>query len=383
MKKISVLLCAAVFAAGAQKQESRLDPVERLLEELTNAHGPSGFEGPVRQIVRRELAPVSDKIETGGLGSVIARLDGRADGPRIMMAAHMDEVGMMVKYITDDGFVKFQTLGGILDLALVNQRYIILTRKGVVQGITGLKTPHVMSGEERSRIPGKDRIFIDVGAGNRKDAEERLGIRPGDPIAPDSQFMKLNESKYYVAKAWDDRVGLAVEIEVMKRLKRNPPPNVVYAVATAQEEVGLRGAQTSSYLVKPEIGLSLEVGVAADYPGISKDEAQERLGLGPGVFLHDSSMLPNLKLRNLLIDVAREKGIPLQFNVLSGYGEDGAQMQRAHGGAPSVNITVPARYLHNHNGMIHRDDFDRVVELVEAVIRRLDRATVDRIRSFD
>ena len=140
---------------------------------------------------------------------------------------------------------------------------------------------------------------------------------------------------------------------------------------------------TSSYIVKPDIGLSIEVGVAADYPGITLDQAQERLRAGPGIFLHDSSMLPNLKLRDFVADVAKDVGIPLQFEVLSGYGEDGAEMQRVYGGAPSINITVPTRYLHNHNGVLHRDDFDRAVDLVTEVIRRLDRATVERLKSFD
>ena len=383
---VSTLIAAlvpALLAWPAPGQEVDFDPIERLLEELTNAHGPTGFEGPVREIVRREFTPLADEIITDGLGSLIARLDGSSDGPRIMLAAHMDEVGMIVKRITPEGYLKFQTLGGILNQALINQRYLIRTRNGMVLGITGLKTPHVMSQAERSKLYEGDEIFIDVGATSREDAEQRLGIRPGDPIAPDSRFAKLNSPKLYVAKAWDDRIGLAVEIEVLKRLKQSPSPNVVFAAATAQEEVGLRGAQTSAYIVKPEIGLSIEVGVAGDYPSISPDEAQERIGAGLGIFLHDSSMLPNVNLRDFVVDIAAELGVPLQFEVLSGYGEDGAQMQRAYGGAPAINITVPTRYLHNHNGVLHRDDFDRTVDLVTEIVRRLDRATVDRIKSFD
>jgi endoglucanase len=378
-----LLLLAAALALPVLSAPRELDRVERLLEELTNAFGPSGFEGPVRAIVRRELAPLATSIETDGLGSLIASRKGPADGPRIMMAAHMDELGMLVKYITAEGYIRFQTLGGWLDQGLINQRYIIQTRKGPVQGITGLKTPHVMSQAERGRVFERERIFLDVGAASRQDAEERLGIRPGDPIAPDSRFFPLNDGRLYVAKAWDDRVGVAVMIEVMRRLRENPAPNTVYAVATVQEEIGLRGAHTASNIVKPDIGLSIEVGVASDYPGITQDEAQERVGGGPGVFLHDSSMLPNTKLRDLVIDAARDKKIPLQFNLLTGYGEDGAEMQRAHGGAPAINITVPTRYLHNHNGLLSRDDFDRAVDLVTEVVRRLDAATVRRIKSFD
>jgi putative aminopeptidase FrvX len=300
-----------------------------------------------------------------------------------MIAAHMDELGMLVKYITADGFVKFQPLGGWLDQGLINQRFTILTRKGPAHGVTRLKTPHVMSPQERTRLTERDRIFLDVGAANRQDAEERLGIRPGDSIAPDSKFLPLNDGKLYLAKAWDDRVGLAVMIEVVRRLKQNPPPNTVYAVATVQEEIGLRGAHTSSYQVKPDIGLSIEAGVAFDYPGISQEEAQERLGGGPGIFLHDSSMLPSVKLRDFVADVAHDRRLPLQFNLLSGYGEDGAEMQRVYGGAPAINVTVPARYLHNHNGVIHRDDFDRAVDLVTEVIRRLDAAAVRKLKTFE
>ena len=369
-------------AAFAWPQNDTLDSVERLLKELTEAHGPSGYEDPIRRIMRREFTPLADDIQTDGLGSLIARLDGNSE-TRVMMAAHMDEVGMLVRRIRPDGYLTFQTVGGWLGQALINQRYIIMTRNGPVRGITGLKTPHVTPQSERPHLHDRDRIFIDVGARDQRDAEERLGIRPGDPIAPDSPFMKLNDPKLYVGKAWDDRIGLAVEIEVLKRLRRLPPPNTVFAVATAQEEVGLRGAQTSSNIVKPDIGISIEVGVAADYPFITQDQAQERLGGGPGIFLHDSSMIPNVKFRDFVADLADSEDIPLQFEVLSGYGEDGAMMQRAHGGAPSINITVPTRYLHNHNGVLHRDDFDRAVDLVEHIIRRLDPATVERLKSFD
>ena len=360
-----------------------MDNVESLLEELTNAYGPSGFEGPVRSIMQRELSPLCHHIETDGIGSLMARLGEDVSGPRIMMAAHMDELGLMVKFVTAEGYVRFQPLGGWLDQALINQRWVILTRNGPVHGVTGLKTVHVMTTEARNQVFKRDQMFIDVGASSLEDAEERLGIRPGDPIAPDSRFTLLSGDSLYMAKAWDDRVGLAVMVEVMRHLKDSPPPNTLYAVATAQEEVGLRGAHTSSYRVEPDIGINLEAGVAGDYPGISQEESQERVGKGPTMFLHDTSMLPNLKLRDLFIDVAKEKEIPVQFDVLSGYGEDGAEMQRSRGGAPTINIAVPTRYLHSHYGIISRQDFDNTLELVVAVVQRLDATTVQHLKSFD
>ena len=360
-----------------------MDRTELLLKELSEAFGPSGFEGLVRSIVRRELSPLTEDIETDGVGSLIARLPGEHEKPRVLLSAHMDEVGLMVKYVTDEGYVKFQQLGGWLDQALVGQRWRIVTRGDEVPGVTGVKTIHVMNAEERKKTAKSDEMFIDVDASGREDAEERLGIRPGDPIAPDSRFAPLERGRLYVGKAWDDRAGVAAMIEVVRSLRKSAAPNTVYAVATAQEEIGLRGARTSSYRVEPDVGINLEAGVAGDYPGITRDEAQERLGAGPTVFLHDSMMLPNLRLRDLVAEVADTMKMQVQFNVLKGYGEDGAEVQRSHGGAPTINVAIPTRYLHSHNGVISRDDFDRTVKLLAEVVRRLDAATVRELRAFD
>ncbi|MEC9321555.1 MAG: M42 family metallopeptidase, partial [Chloroflexota bacterium] len=354
-----------------------------LLKDLSEAPGPTGFEGPVRSIMRMSLEPLSDKIETDGIGSLICRRTGMSTSPKIMMSAHMDEVGLMVRYVTSDGFVKFQTLGGWLDQALIGQRWQIQTTGGPVNGITGIKTPHVMSGDERTKVFKKESIFLDIGAADKKDAEQRLGVRPGDPIAPASTFERLNGGDLLLGKAWDDRAGLAVMTGVMERLKETDLPCELFAVSTVQEEVGLRGAHTSSNLIKPDLGINLESGVAGDYPGITEYEAQEKLGGGPAVFLHDSSMLPNLKLRDLVSKTANENNIPLQYNVLSGYGEDGAEMQKSEGGTPVVNITVPTRYLHSHNSLIDYRDVENAIDLVSSLVQKLDQETVSEISKFD
>jgi endoglucanase len=358
--------------------------IDQLLEELTTAPGPTGFEGPVRAIVRRRLTGVVDEIETDGLGSLITTLRGTSERPRIMFAAHMDELGLLVRRITDEGFLKFQPLGGWLDQAIINQRWNVLTRDGPVPALSGIKTVHVMTPEARGKVFKRDDLFLDVGASSREDAEERLGIRPGDAVVPDSAFTPMAGGDLLMSKAWDDRIGIALMIGVLQRLNaRSDHPNTVVGVATVQEEVGLRGAQTSAYSVDPDVGLSLEVGVAGDYPGATADEAQERIGEGPALFLHDSSMLPNNKLRDLVIDVARDEGIPLQFNVLTGYGEDGSAIQRTRAGTPTVNITVPARYLHSHNGILSRSDYLHAVDLVTALVGRLDETTVADLTDFD
>jgi endoglucanase len=380
----SLIWLLLLAATALPLQAAELDATERLLQALSNAHGPSGYEGPVRAIVRDEVSALADRIETDGLGSLIAALEHGDDAPNIMIAAHLDEVGLLVRRITDDGYLMFQTLGGIMPQALMGQRFLVRTRTGMVTAVSGLKTIHVIPrGAERDFMPAANEIFLDVGASSRDDAMQRLGIRPGDPIVPDTQFEVFNGGNLYLGKAWDDRVGVAVMIETMKRLARERVPANVYFVATVQEEIGLRGARTSSFFVDPDIGISLEAGVAADYPSITLDEAQEVLGEGPGMFLMDASMMPSRKLTELVIDVAAANDIPLQFNVQPGYGEDGAEMQKTFSGTPAVNLTVPTRYLHSHYGVIHRADVDGLVELLTALVRRLTPEEIDRVSRFD
>lgn len=357
------------------------DRAEKLLEELTNAPGISGQEAEVRKIVARELRAMGAEVTTDGLGSVIGKFKGASDGPRIMLAAHMDELGLLVKHITPDGFVKFLPVGGWFDQALVDKRWVIHTQKGPVPGVSGIKTVHISTQEDRARVFPRDALFIDVGARNRAEAEA-MGIRPGDQITPDSRFARLGEGAY-TAKAFDDRLGIAVVLEAVRRLSTMKSPNAIFAVGTVQEEIGLRGAHTSAQVVQPDLGISVEVGVAGDYPGVGPDQAQERLGGGPGLFLHDSSMLPNLKLRDFFFRVARESNIPLQPELLTGYGQDAAEIQRWSTGTPAVNFTVPVRYLHSFNGVIRREDFDKAVDLLVAVLMRLDAKTVEELKKFD
>ena len=374
---LGVLL--AVTALPAQQP----DRAARLMEELTNAPGPSGFEGPVREIVERELRTLGATIEHDGLGSVLATLPGApADGPVVMVTAHMDEVGLMVQYVNPDGFIRVKTLGGILDQALPDQRWTIVGRNGPVLAVSGLRTVHVTPPAERGQVWPLEQTFLDVGARSREEVEA-MGIRPGDPVAPWSPFTILPNGRY-AAKGWDDRVGLAVMLEAARRIREDGldiPARVVW-VATVQEEIGLRGAETAVVLADPDLGISIEAGVSADYPGARPEQAQERLGAGAGIFLLDSSMIPNTKLRDFFFDVAREEGIGLQPDVLTGYGEDGALVQRHDSGRPSVNMTVPTRYLHAHTGIIQRSDFDQAVDLLLAVLGRLDAATVERLSSF-
>jgi putative aminopeptidase FrvX len=372
----------ALAAAVAAQAPPPLDATAQLLKALSEAPGPSAFEEDVRRIVVNEFTAVGAAIEYDGLGSVLATLPGNTTGPRVMVTAHMDEVGLMVQHITADGFIRVKTLGGMLDQALPDQRWTILGRNGPVMAVSGLRTTHVLPPAQRTSVWSLEDTFLDVGALSREEVE-RMGIRPGDGIAPQSEFVVMANGRY-AGKAWDDRVGLGVMIAAARRIRSEGltlPAQIIW-VATTQEEIGLRGAQTAVDKARPDIGISIEAGVSADYPAIGPTQAQERLGGGPGIFLLDNSMIPNRKFRDFFFDVAQQAGIPLQPNVLTGYGEDGAEIQRYDTGRATVNMTVPTRYLHGHTGVIQRTDFDRAVELLLQVLTRLDARTVTQLSSF-
>jgi len=380
---LSCSVCLALLAVlGFPTDGLSQGRMQRLLGELSNASGPSGFEGPVRGILEREMRSAGLEISTDGLGSIVGVIRGPADGPRIMLAAHMDEVGAIVRYLTPEGMVKFQSLGGWLDQALLDQRWTIMTAKGPLPAISGLKSVHVTSQEERSRVTPRDDIFLDVGAVSKEEAEA-LGIRPGDAIVPASSFQEFAHGRY-VGKALDDRVGCVMLLETLHRIKEQGirTPNTIYFVGTVQEEVGLRGAHTAVAEVNPDLGISLEAGIAADHPGGRPDWAQERLGEGPVIYLADAQMLVNLKLRDLFQSIARQNNIPVQTEVTNGGAEDSAELQRYGAGRPAVNFAVATRYLHSHNSMIERRDLDQAVSLLLKVLPVLDARNVKEISHF-
>jgi endoglucanase len=383
MNKLLVLLLGVVAIGQLTAVAQEIDPTLEMLRTLTEAPGPSGFEGPVRQIFEREMRALGADITHDGLGSVVACLRGANSGPRIMIEAHLDEVGLMVRYITQDGFVKFQPLGGWYDAALINQRWTILTRKGSVTALSGILDPHV-GGPGKIEIASlRDNLFLDVGA-TSKAAAEAMGIRPGDFIAPWSPFTVLGNGRY-AAKAWDDRVGLAMMIVGVRRMKERhvTTPNTMCFAGTVQEEIGNRGAVTATSMIKPDIGIALEVGTTADYPSTGPDRGEEHLGAGPGLMVYDSTMLPNLKLRDFFFQVAAEKNVPLQTDLIEIYGQDGQMMQKFGSGVPTVAFLVPTRYTHSHTGVIDRADFDRAVDVLVDVLSRLDAKTVQEITRFD
>ena len=365
----------AVFGVTVGAQDRTID----LLRLLSNTAGAPGFEEPIRKVMVDQMRPFASSITFDGMGSIIATQG--TTGPKIMVDAHMDELGGMVRRITPKGFLTMQMLGGWLDQALVDQRWVIIGSKGPVKAVTGIRDVHVVPADERTRVYSRDSLYLDVGA--TSDAEVRaMGISVGDPIVPDAPFEVLNGTGNYLGKAWDDRVGCAVVVEAMRRLATTPHPNqIVYAITT-QEEIGLRGAHTAADAIKPELGIAIEGGITGDvFPG-RPEETQAVLGGGPILFVYDSSALPNRKLGTFVKQTAAEKKLPLQLDLVQGYGDDSAEIQKSNGGVPTVNLLVPARYTHAHNGVINRRDFDQMVELLVAMLQKLDASTVAAIRDF-
>jgi putative aminopeptidase FrvX len=379
------VLAFLVEASSAQTQPSSQSPAQggdrvvQLLKELTEAPSPPGFEEPVRRLLVERMRPFAESITYDGLGSVIAQ-QGKS-GPRIMLDAHMDELGGMVRRIRPDGFVSMQMLGYWLSAALPDQRWMILGSKGPVLAVTDIWDAHIAPHDAQGH-PQQQDLFLDTGARSAADVQA-LGISPGDPVAPVSDFALLANNRY-LAKAWDDRVGCAVMLEVMRRLAKTPHPNQVFYTGTVQEEgsIEMRGAATSARIINPDVGFSLEVGIPNDVPGPGPEAAQEVLGGGPGMMLYTFSELPNRNLVAHVKKIAGEQHIPLQFDFVPGFGDDAGAIKLNNSGVPVTTILVPARSTHAHNGIIDRSDFDRTVDLMVALIQSLDAATVASIKSF-
>lgn len=357
----------------------KLDETLTMLKELTDARAISGNEKEARDVMEKYIAPYADEVTTDHLGSLVAKKSGKADAPKIMVAGHLDEVGFMVTRIDDKGFIYFQTIGGWWNQVMLAQRVTITTKKGDVTGVIGSKPPHILSAEARKKPVDIKDMFIDVGASSRDEAKE-FGVEPGDSIVPYFEFTPLKNEKMLLAKAWDNRIGCAIAIDVLKQLQNVDHPNTVYGVGTIQEEVGLRGAKTSAHLIQPDLAFGVDVGIAGDTPGISDKEADSKLGEGPQIILYDASMISHKGVRDLVVETAKEKDIPFQYSSMAGGGTDSGSIHLTANGVPALSITIATRYIHSHAAILHRDDFENAVKLIVEVIKKVDQTKMDQIR---
>ncbi len=336
-----------------------------LLRRLSEAYGPPGYEEEVRELLRGELEDYADAVEVDRLGNIFFHHRGR--GPLVMLAAHMDEVGILITHIEEEGFLRFHPLGGIAERILPGQRFRLRGRRGELRGIVGTKPPHIMKEEERRRVVPLEELFIDIGVESREEALER-GCHVGMTGVFDMAFRELGDG-YLMGKAFDDRAGCTVLVEAFKRLCEMDV-NIV-AVGTVQEEVGLRGARTAAWQIEPDYALALEGTFAADVPGSKPHQMSARLGRGPVITIVDRATITHPKVLRTLIETAEDEGIPYQFKEMPRGGTDAGAIHLTKRGVPSGTVAVPCRYIHGPAAIANREDFENTIRLVEAFVKNI------------
>jgi len=337
------------------------------LETLSNACGVTGREEEIADLMKKFLKPYVDEIKEDKLGNVIGIRRGKKDAPKVMLAAHMDEIGLLVKTITREGFLYFVKIGGVDDRILLAQKVIVHTEKGPLHGIIGSKPPHIQKVEERQKVISYDELFIDVGARSDEEAG-KMGVRIGDAVSFDIKFARIGK-KTVIGKALDDRIGCVVMIEALKRLKKTDC--TIYAVGTVQEEAASRGAGTSAFGIQPDVGIALDVTIAGDTPGVKEVEAPIKMGKGPALTVADAGMIVPPKILRLLIDAAKQNKIPYQLETLMGGSTDAARILITREGVPSGAISVPTRYIHSPTSMLDLEDTENTIRLLVAVIQNI------------
>ena len=337
------------------------------LEKLSNACGVAGREDEVRKIMKDSLKPYVDEISEDKLGNVIGVKKGRKNAPKVMLAAHMDEIGLFVKTISKEGFLQFAKVGGIDDRILLAQKVIVHTERGPLHGIIGSKPPHIQKEEERKKVLTYDELFIDIGAESQEEAK-KMGVKIGDPVSFDIKFDRIGND-VVVGKAFDDRVGCAVMIDVMKMLKQTEC--AVYAVGTVQEEVGLRGATTAAFGIYPDVGIALDVTVAGDVPGVKEVEAPIKMRKGPAIEIADMGLITHPKVLRMLVEAAEENNIPYQLETGLPGSTDAARIALTREGVPSGVISVPTRYIHSPTSLVSLKDMENAVKLTVAAIQKI------------
>ena len=337
------------------------------LEKLSNSCGVTGNETPVRELLTQLIEPYVDEITVDRLENVIAIKKGKPDKPKIMLAAHMDEVGLMIKTITKEGFLQFSKIGGIDDRILSAQKVTVHTKNGVYPGIIGSKPPHVQKMEERNKVLPFDDLFIDIGAENREKAE-KMGVSIGDSVAFDTKYVALNND-LVMGKAFDNRAGCLAMVETLKLLGETDC--TVCAVGTVQEEVGLRGAGTAAFGVNPDIALALDVTVAGDVPGVRKYDTSVKTGKGPVLTVSDSGLITHPKILRWLIDTAEEEKIAIQLESGLMGSTDAARITLTRQGIPSGTISIPTRYIHSPTAVLNLHDIENSAKLAKAAIHKI------------
>ncbi len=330
-----------------------------LLRTLCATPGAPGYEHLFREVVRAELEPLADEIQEDSMGNLFALKRGRGSKPRkVMVAAHMDEISLIVRSIHKEGFLYFSPLGGFDPRTLIAQR-VKVHGKEVLDGCIAIKAAHFTSAEERQKVTPLTELFIDLGL---PAAKVRELVSVGDPITLERELITMGD--YYCGKTLDDRVGVYTMIEAFRRLRHSDDD--IYAVATVQEEVGVRGARVASFGLEPDIGLALDITIAADTPGVEEQDYCVRTGAGVAIKVLDSYSISHPGLVRFLKELAQRKAISYQMEVLPRGGTDAGGMQLSRAGIPVCTVSIPCRYTHSVVETVHNEDVERAIKLTHA-----------------
>jgi len=348
------------------------------LKEMTEAKGISGDEKEVSRVMKKYLEGYADEFDYDNLGSLIAIKKGSSD-LRVMLSGHIDEVGFMVNFIEESGYLRISPVGGWWGHVLPSQKVSIKTCDDrVYYGVIGSIPPHGMSAEVRKRVMEVKELYVDLGVKNKQEVLD-LGINVGDSVIPYTEFMVMNNPDYICSKAFDDRIGAAIVVEVMRNLKGKEHRNTLYSVGSVQEEVGLRGARTATYKVKPDIAIAIDVSMSYDIPGMEKGES--KLGKGVALSLMDASVIANKGLLKELRKICVEKNIPFTHDSLSAGGTDSGEINKSFDGVINMTLSLPCRYFHSHNSIVNLVDYKACIDLLTEFVLRLDNTMLEEIKN--
>ncbi|MGW9856227.1 putative aminopeptidase FrvX [Staphylococcus hominis] len=351
-----------------------------LLKTLTDVNGIAGYEHQVKAKMREYLEPISDDIIEDGLGGIFGKKESKTSSKSLMIAGHLDEIGFIVTKIDNNGFIKFQPIGGWWNQVMLSQKVTITTDDGKeIRGIIGSKPPHVLEPEARKKPVDIKDMFIDIGVRSKEDAEQH-GIEIGNMIIPYSEFEQLANGKYLTAKAFDNRYGCALAIDVLKNLKDESIGIHLYAGGTVQEEVGLRGAKVAANKINPDLAIAVDVAVAYDTPGMAQYGSDTAIGNGPVVILMDASNVAHQGLRQHIKKVAKKHYITVQWDTTPRGGSDSGSIHIANDGIPTITIGVALRYMHSNVSVLHTDDYENSVRLITEIVRSLNDQTYNQIK---
>jgi putative aminopeptidase FrvX len=333
----------------------------QLLKKLCGTPGSSGHEEQIRELIIKEMKPLVDNVRTDKMGNIIGFKKGKGKN-KVMLAAHMDEIGFVVSFIDENGFIRFQPTGGFDPRTMMAQRVIVHGKKALL-GVMGSKPVHILTEEEKKKILQVTDYFIDVGLPLDQVKKQ---VQVGDPITMDRVMEKMGDC--YTTKAFDDRMGVYCMLEAVRKMKKH---NVnIYVVATTQEEVGLRGAFASSSGIEPDVGIALDVTLANDVPGASKHEYVTELGKGTAISIMNGSAISNPKLVQEFKDLAEKNKIPYQMDILPRGGTDAGAMQKVKGGAAVITLSIPTRYVHSTVETCHKVDIQATIDLLAAYLEQ-------------